>query len=89
MRSRSAHAVFRGRRTNSPLQFGHVFFIAAVQPAQNVHSNVQMYASPVGDSAALHFSHAARISNAMQVHLAQIVHHHIGPHQHVLGVRRP
>jgi hypothetical protein len=42
----------RGRRTSSPLQFGHVFFIWAVQPAQNVHSKVQMKASSVGESGA-------------------------------------
>jgi hypothetical protein len=36
----------RGRATSSPPQFGHTpFSTVSVQPAQNVHSKVQMRAS--------------------------------------------
>ena len=54
----------RGRRTSSPPQFGHTASIEAVQPAQNVHSKLQMYASPASSSAAPQRSHAVRISSA-------------------------
>jgi hypothetical protein len=50
-------AFFRGLRTSSPPQFGHVDCMAWVQSAQKVHSKVQMKAFPVGDSGAWHFSH--------------------------------
>ncbi|GMA16704.1 hypothetical protein GCM10025871_30350 [Deinococcus metallilatus] len=38
--------VRRGRRTSSPSQLGQVWFIAAAQARQKVHSKEQMAASP-------------------------------------------
>lgn len=58
-------SVARGRRTSSPLQFGQTWFISAVQSAQNVHSYVQMNASPAGGVSAPHCSQVDRISNAI------------------------
>jgi len=57
----------RGRRTNSPAQFGQTCFIFAVQSAQNVHSYEQIYTSSSSRSARSHFSQPIFISNATRV----------------------
>jgi hypothetical protein len=54
----------RGRRTNSPPQFGHTAFIASVHSAQNVHSYVQMYASASRAVARPHRSQLSFINSA-------------------------
>ena len=56
---RAAHARTRlGRATSSPPQFGQTpLHLVARTPAQNVHSNEQMRASPSGASAAPQRSH--------------------------------
>jgi hypothetical protein len=61
-----------GRRRNSPPQFGQTCFISTEQPAQNVHSYEQMYASLSMPSAPPHFSHAAFISSPIPL-LARVV----------------
>jgi hypothetical protein len=60
-----ADAFRRGRRINSPPQFGQSKAIVAARLAQNVHSYEQMNASPSCASAVLHFSHCARISRGI------------------------
>jgi hypothetical protein len=53
-----------GLRSNSPPQFGHVFFISSAHDAQNVHSKLQMAASfESAGNAALHRSHVDLISS--------------------------
>jgi hypothetical protein len=57
-----AHVVRRGRRTSSPEQLGHVARSASVHAGQNVHSKLQMNASPSGWSGAPQRSHTGRSS---------------------------
>jgi hypothetical protein len=59
-------AFARGRRTNSPPQFGQTLCIFCAHAAQNVHSNEQMNARSAAEIAAPHFSHPGFISNAME-----------------------
>src|SRR3954471_12362644 len=56
----------RGRATSSPPQFGQTPSISSVHETQKVHSNVQMRASPSGDSAVPQRSHSVRISSAIR-----------------------
>jgi hypothetical protein len=53
----------RGRETSSPAQFGHRNAISAPHVMQNVHSKLQITASPASVSAVLQRSHTVRISN--------------------------
>ncbi len=57
-------AARRGRATSSPPQFGQTASIASAHATQNVHSNLQMRASPPGESAVVQRSHSVRISSA-------------------------
>jgi hypothetical protein len=54
-----------GRRTNSPLQFGHRHSKAAVQYGQNVHSYEQIKARWPSASTLPHCSQALFISSAI------------------------
>ena len=47
-----------GRETSSPPQFGQVASIVAEHDGQNVHSKLQIRASPSGGSGAAHRSHS-------------------------------
>jgi len=53
----------RGRATSSPPQFGQVCCICSAHPEQNVHSKLQIRASPSCGSDASHRSQVARISS--------------------------
>ena len=53
----------RGRATSSPPQFGQRCDISDPHAVQNVHSKLQITASPASARVVLHRSHTARISN--------------------------
>jgi hypothetical protein len=57
-------AFLRGRRTNSPLQFGQICSNLAAHSTQNVHSNEQINASPPAASGRSQCIHLTFISNA-------------------------
>jgi hypothetical protein len=63
----------RGRLTNSPPQFGQTHFICRAQSSQNVHSKVQMYASPAGGSFFPHFSHSVFMASDIAKILARAI----------------
>jgi len=53
----------RGRETSLPSQFGQRCDISDPHATQNVHSKLQITASPASARVVLHRSHTARISN--------------------------
>src|SRR3954454_20045179 len=59
----------RGRATSSPPQFGQTPSIASVHETQKVHSNVQIRASPSGESVTPQRSPSVRISRAIAYRL--------------------
>jgi len=67
--------LFRGRRTSSPPQFGQTDSIPSVHSRQNVHSNVQINASPAGSIFRPHFSQADFISNAIVTFVSLLENH--------------
>jgi hypothetical protein len=52
-----------GRATSSPPQLGQVAPMASAHGTQNVHSKLQIRASPASARPASHFSQVARISS--------------------------
>jgi hypothetical protein len=58
-------AFLRGRRTNSPSQFGQTFANFSAHSTQNVHSNEQIKASPPGETGRSQCMHLIFISNAI------------------------